>query len=42
MSTTAGRSGVPESMINIGQKIHDAVGKFGSGPCMRRTAYDKG
>lgn len=42
MSTAAGRDGIPDEMINVGQKIHEAVTKFGTGPCMRRTAYDKG
>jgi hypothetical protein len=41
VSTSQGEHGVPKSMIDVGQKIHDAVTSFGSGPCMRRSAYDK-
>ena len=33
---------VPSSLIDLGQSIHEAIGKFGTGPCVRRSPYDKG
>lgn len=40
--TIASGAGETPPMINFGQKIHDAITNFSTGPCMRRSPYDKG
>jgi hypothetical protein len=37
-AVSVGSGTVPESLIDLGQKIHEAIGKFGTGPCLRPLA----
>lgn len=40
--TIASGAGETPPLINVGQQIHDAFTAFGTGPCLRRSPYDKG